>query len=88
MGNRLQWMVSFFWLGLVSNRAVLFEDDPQHKVLVLSDFLESKHIDWNWRPQIVTQMQEGGVAPPVRREKDIEQLFWADDKRTTRKVCN
>jgi hypothetical protein len=42
MGNRLQWMTTFFWIGLITNRAVLFEDDPMRKVLVLSDFLESK----------------------------------------------
>ena len=41
LGNRLQWMTTFFWLALITNRAVLFEDDPKGKVLVLSDFLVS-----------------------------------------------
>ena len=29
LGNRLQWMTTFFWLALITNRAVLFEDDPK-----------------------------------------------------------
>jgi hypothetical protein len=79
-------MTTFFWLAVVTNRAILFEDDPKGKVLILSDFLQSKHIDWVMNAEKRTAMMDAGMPAPKRRQKDIEELFWQDDKRTRRKI--
>jgi hypothetical protein len=83
LGNRIQWMTTFFWLAVISDRAILFEDDPSGKVLVISDYLQSKYIDWKYTPQLVKKMQESGLPKPKFRKKDIESLFWDDGKTRT-----
>jgi hypothetical protein len=69
LGNRIQWMTTFFWLAVITNRAILFEDDPNGKVLLLSDFLRSKHIDWVMTADIRKAMMDSGMPEPKRRDK-------------------